>query len=413
MHLAYTPEQERLRQQLREYFASLMTPELRRGLAETGGDYGDGRAYRAIVRQLGRDGWLALGWPQEYGGRGGSTLDQLIFMDEAAIAGVPVPFLTINTVGPTIMRFGTPEQRERYLPRIAAGEIHFSIGYSEPEAGTDLAALRTRAVRDGDHYVINGQKMWTSLIQYADYVWLACRTDPEAPRHRGLSILIVPTDAAGFSWTPVRTVAGPTTSATYYSDVRVPASALVGQENQGWPLITNQLNHERVALTSSAPVRTALREVCDWARATKLASGQRVIDQEWVQLNLARVHAKAEFLKLVNWRIAAEADRAGGVKGDSEAGMGRRAGGGGHGLGPAAASATKVFGTEFATEAYRLLMEVLGANAHVREGSAGAVLSGRIERMHRAALILTFGGGTNEVQRDIVAAAGLGLPIRR
>jgi 3-oxocholest-4-en-26-oyl-CoA dehydrogenase alpha subunit len=407
MHLAYTPEQEGLRQQLREYFAGLMTPELRRGLADTGGDYGDGQAYRAIVRQLGRDGWLALGWPREHGGRGGSTLDQLIFMDEAAVAGVPVPFLTINTVGPTIMRFGTAEQRERYLPRIAAGEIHFSIGYSEPEAGTDLAALRTRAVRvkgDGEaggaDYVINGQKMWTSLIQYADYVWLACRTDPEAPRHQGLSVLIVPTDAEGFSWTPVHTVAGPTTSATYYSDVRVPASALVGEPNQGWPLITNQLNHERVALTSSAPVRTALREVCDWARATKLASGQRVIDQEWVQLNLARVHAKAEFLKLVNWRIAADADHA------AEAGTG-------HGLGPAAASATKVFGTEFAIEACRLLMEVLGANAHVREGSAGAVLAGRIERMHRAALILTFGGGTNEVQRDIVAAAGLGLPIRR
>jgi 3-oxocholest-4-en-26-oyl-CoA dehydrogenase alpha subunit len=406
MHLAYTPEQERLRQQLREYFARLMTPELRRGLAETGGDYGDGQAYRAIVRQLGRDGWLALGWPAEYGGRDGSMLDQLIFTDEAATAGVPVPFLTLNTVGPTIMRYGTAEQKARYLPRIAAGEIHFSIGYSEPEAGTDLAALRTRAVRDGDSYLINGQKMWTSLIQYADYVWLACRTDPDAPRHRGLSILIVPTDAPGFSWTPVRTMAGPTTSATYYSDVRVPASALVGEENQGWPLITNQLNHERVALTSSAPVRSALRDVCDWAAATKLASGQRVIDQEWVQLNLARVHAKAEFLKLVNWRIAAEADAA--AAGDADG-----AAGSGHGLGPAAASATKVFGTEFATEAYRLLMEVLGTNAHVCEGSAGAVLSGRIERMHRAALILTFGGGTNEVQRDIIAAAGLGLPIRR
>jgi 3-oxocholest-4-en-26-oyl-CoA dehydrogenase alpha subunit len=404
MHLAYTPDQERLRQELQEYFARLMTPEVRRGLAETGGDYGDGQAYRAVVRQLGRDGWLALGWPAAYGGRDGSALDQLIFTDEAAIAGVPVPFLTINTVGPTIMRFGTPEQKERYLPRIAAGEIHFSIGYSEPEAGTDLAALRTRAVRvagDGEaggSYVINGQKMWTSLIQYADYVWLACRTDPGAPRHKGLSVLIVPTSAPGFSWTPVHTVAGPTTSATYYSDVRVPASALVGEENQGWQLITNQLNHERVALTSSAPIRSALREVCDWARATKLASGQRVIDQEWAQINLARVHAKAEFLKLVNWRIAAEADA---VTGD------------GHGLGPAAASATKVFGTELATEAYRLLMEVLGATAHVREGSPGAILSGRIERMHRAALILTFGGGTNEVQRDIVAAAGLGLPIRR
>ncbi len=406
MHLAYTPEQEQLRRQLRGYFNDLMTPERRRGLADADGDYGDGQAYREVVRQLGRDGWLALGWPATCGGRDGSMLDQLIFTDEAASARVPVPFLTINTVGPTIMRFGTPEQKARYLPRIAAGEIHFSIGYSEPEAGTDLAALRTRAVRvkgDGEGaggYLINGQKMWTSLIQYADYVWLACRTDPGAPKHKGLSILIVPTDAAGFSWTPVRTVAGPTTSATYYSDVRVPASALVGGENRGWPLITNQLNHERVALTSAAPIRTALREVCDWARATKLATGQRVIDAEWVQLNLARVHAKAEFLKLINWRIAAEADSAAGD-------------GGGRGPGPASASATKVFGTEFATEAYRLLMEVLGANAHVRDHSAGAILSGRIERLHRSALILTFGGGTNEVQRDIIAAAGLGLPSAR
>src|SRR5580658_4027252 len=192
MRIAYTAEQERLRRELRGYFGELMTPAVRAALAGGDGDYGDGEAYRAIVRQLGRDGWLVLGWPQEYGGRGGSTLDQLIFTDEAAIAGVPVPFLTINTVGPTIMRFGTPEQKERYLPRIAAGEIHFSIGYSEPEAGTDLAALRTSAVRvqgegeAGGCYIINGQKMWTSLIQYADYVWLACRTDPDAPRHKGL-----------------------------------------------------------------------------------------------------------------------------------------------------------------------------------------------------------------------------------
>ncbi len=392
MHLGFTPEQERLRAELRKYFGGLMTPDIRESLADPGGDFGDGTDYRRVVRQLGRDGWLALSWPREYGGRGGSMLDQLIFTDEAAAAGVPVPFLTLNTVGPTIMRFGTDEQKAYYLPRIAAGEIHFSIGYSEPEAGTDLATLRTRAVRDGDGYVINGQKMWTSLIQYADYVWLACRTDPEAERHRGLSILIVPADAPGFSWTPVPTMAGPTTSATYYSDVRVPASALVGEENKGWPLITNQLNHERVALTSAAPIQAALAAVCEWARATKMASGQRVIDAEWVQLNLARVHAKAEFLKLMNWRVAAQAA---------------------HGLGPAAASATKVFGTEFATEAYRLLMEVLGANGYVQDGSPGAVLAGRIERVHRAALILTFGGGTNEVQRDIIAAAGLGLPAAR
>ncbi len=417
MRIAYTPEQERLRRELRAYFGALMTPEVRAALSPQGngaggeGDYGDGQAYRTVVRQLGRDGWLALGWPEEHGGRGGTMLDQLIFTDEAAIARAPVPFLTINTVGPTIMRFGTPAQQAFYLPRIAAGEIHFSIGYSEPEAGTDLASLRTTATRvkgdgpggtgggslpcaedvGGGDYVINGQKMWTSLIQYADYVWLACRTDPGADRHQGLSIIIVPTSAEGFSWTPVRTVAGVTTSATYYSSVRVPATELVGEENRGWPLITNQLNHERVALTSAAPVMSALADVRDWAASARLASGQRVIDAEWVQLNLARVHAKAEFLKLVNWKIASS----------------------GAALGPATASATKVFGTEFAVEAYRLLMEVLGANAQVRSGSPGEVLAGRIERMHRSALILTFGGGTNEVQRDIVAAAGLGLPAFR
>jgi 3-oxocholest-4-en-26-oyl-CoA dehydrogenase alpha subunit len=391
MHISYTPEQERLRQQLREYFAGLMTTERRSALADASGEYGDGEAYKEVVRQLGRDGWLALGWPAEYGGQGRSVLDQLIFTDEAAIAGVPVPFLTINTVAPTIMRFGTPEQKERFLPRIAAGELHFSIGYSEPGAGTDLASLRTRAVRDGDSYVINGQKMWTSLIQYADYVWLACRTDPDALRHKGLSMIIVPTDADGFSYTPVHTLAGVTTSATYYSDVRVPAANLVGEENKGWPLITNQLNHERVALTSAAPVQSALAGVTDWARSTKLADGRRIIDQEWVQLNLARVHAKAEFLKLVNWRIAAEAGSPG----------------------PAAASATKVYGTELTIEACRLLMEVLGADAEVRAGSPGAVLAGRIEHTQRSALILTFGGGTNEVQRDIIGAAALGLPLSR
>jgi 3-oxocholest-4-en-26-oyl-CoA dehydrogenase alpha subunit len=391
MRIAYTQEQERLRLELRGYFGELMTPEVRAALAGGDDDLGDGQAYRSVVRQLGRDGWLALSWPEEFGGRGGSGLDQLIFTDEAATARVPVPFLTINTVGPTIMRFGTPEQKAFYLPKIAAGEIHFSIGYSEPEAGTDLASLRTTAVRDGQEYVINGQKMWTSLIQYADYVWLACRTDPSAERHKGLSIIIVPVTAAGFSWTPVPTVAGVVTSATYYSGVRVPSSSLVGDENQGWPLITNQLNHERVALTSAAPVIAALADVRDWAASVRQADGRRVIDAEWVQLNLARVHAKAQFLKLLNWRIAS----AGGV------------------LGPAEASATKVFGTEFAVEAYRLLMEVLGARGVLRSGSPGEALAGRIERAHRAALILTFGGGTNEVQRDIIGAAALGLPLSR
>jgi alkylation response protein AidB-like acyl-CoA dehydrogenase len=393
MRINYTPEQKGLRAELRSYFSKLMTPGRREALAAGGGDYGDGLVYKEIVRELGRDGWLAIGWPTEYGGQARPMLDQLIFTDEAAVAGVPIPFLTVNTIGPTITRFGTDEQKAFYLPKIASGELHFSIGYSEPEAGTDLASLRTRATRDGDDYVINGQKMWTSLIEYADYVWLAVRTDPEARKHKGISMLIVPTSADGFSWTKVHTVAGLGTSATYYDNVRVPVTSRVGEENAGWPLITNQLNHERVALTSAAPVQAALRDVRAWAQATKLPDGRRVIDAEWVQLHLARVHAQAEYLKLRNWKIAW-------ASAESE-------------LGPAEASATKVFGTELAIEACRLLMEVLGAGAVVRQGSPGALLRGRIERMHRSSLILTFGGGTNEVQRDIVAATALSLPVTR
>jgi alkylation response protein AidB-like acyl-CoA dehydrogenase len=393
MRISYTPEQEELRRELRTYFGRLMTPERQEALTSSaGGEIGVGNVYRETVSQMGRDGWLALGWPTEYGGQARSTMDQLIFTDEAAIAGAPVPFLTINSVAPTIMAYGTDEQKAFYLPKIAAGDIHFSIGYSEPEAGTDLANLRTSAVRDGEDYVINGQKMWTSLIQYADYVWLAVRTNTEAKKHRGISVLIVPTTAEGFSWTPVHTMAGPGTSATYYSDVRVPVGNRVGEENGGWKLVTNQLNHERVALVSAQPIFTALTQVREWAQNTKDARGERLIDSEWVQLNLARVHAKAEYLKLINWELASAQAAA---------------------PSPADASAAKVFGTELATEAYRLLMEILGPSATLRPDSPGALLRGRVERMHRAALILTFGGGTNEVQRDIIGMVAMGLPRNR
>jgi alkylation response protein AidB-like acyl-CoA dehydrogenase len=389
MRIGYSPEQEELRRELRSYFAQLMTPERVDALSSVEGEVGSGNVYRDTVAQMGKDGWLTLSWPKEFGGQARPPMDGLIFSDEAAIAGAPVPFLTINSVAPTIMAFGTDEQKKFYLPKIALGELHFSIGYSEPGAGTDLAALRTTAVRDGDDYVINGQKMWTSLIQYADYVWLAVRTNPEAKKHRGISMLIVPTTADGFSWTPVHTMAGVDTSATYYQDVRVPVTNLVGEENAGWKLVTNQLNHERVALVSAQPIFVALNAVREWAQNTKDIHGSRLIDSEWVQLNLARVHAKAEVLKLINWELASSDDAA---------------------PSPADASAAKVFGTELATEAYRLLMEVLGSAATVRQDSPGALLRGRVERMHRACLILTFGGGTNEIQRDIIGMVALGLP---
>jgi alkylation response protein AidB-like acyl-CoA dehydrogenase len=387
MYLDLTPEQRALRDQLRAYFTDVVTPELQ---AEVVGGEGGGPLYRATLRRLGKDGWLGIGWPKEYGGQGRSPIEQFIFSDEVQRAGFPLPFLTLNTVGPTIMENGTEEQKRDLLPRILAGECHFAIGYSEPSAGTDLASLRTRAVRDGDSWVINGSKVFTSLADYSDYIWLAARTDPDAPKHKGISIFMVPTTAPGYKLTPIWTMAGVRTNTTYYEDVRVPASALVGQENQGWWLITSQLNRERVALSPIGGLERLLGEVTRWAAETRRPDGTRVLDAEWVQARLARVRAKWEVLKLFAWRQAWAMTQGS--------------------LNFADASCVKVYASEFYVEAYQTLLEVLGQAGYLKKGSAGALLMGRVEFVYRATLILTFGGGTNEVQRDIIAIGGLQMP---
>jgi len=380
LRLELSEAQRELKTRLRAYFAQLVAE-----MAHDGGR----PDYVATIRRMGEDGWLGLGWPVEFGGQGRGPVDQMIFVEESHWAGVALPLLTLGTVGPAIMQLGTPEQKARILPGILRGELHFSIGYTEPSAGTDLASLRTRAQRDGAEWVITGEKLYPRAIQYADFVWLAARTDPEAPKHRGLSVFLVPTDAAGFSWTPLRTIAGEFTSATYYDDVRVPAANLVGEENGGWAIMTNQLNLERVAISPAAGILRAIEEVRGWAAVHRLPDGRRVIDQEWVQIALARLWARAEALKLFNWKVAWAADK---------------------GLQPADASATKVYGSEFALEAYRTLSDVVGQSAYLVDGSPGAVIEGRLEREVRAHTIFTFGGGTNEIQRDLIAWLGLGLP---
>jgi 3-oxocholest-4-en-26-oyl-CoA dehydrogenase alpha subunit len=388
VHLEYSPEQQSLRKELREYFADLLTDNVRAELGHPG--HGSPR-FRDLIRRMGTDGWLGIGWPKEYGGQGRSAIEQFIFFDEVQRAGAPFPFVTLNTVGPTIMRFGREDQKRFFLPGILAGEIIFAIGYTEPEAGTDLASLRTRAVRDGDEYVVNGNKVFTSGANQADYIWLAARTDVDAPKHKGISILAVPTSSAGFSWLPIVTVGGTVTTATYYDDVHVPVSARIGQENEGWRMITTQLNHERVGLAAMGGLAQRLvADVVDWARQQRATSdGGRLIDVPWVQLGLARAHARMEAMKLLNWRMTSALDQ-----GE---------------LGPADSSAVKVYGTECLVDVYRTLLEVLGPVGYLREGSPGAVLHGRVEQAARGAQINTFGGGVNEVQREIVAAAGLGM----
>jgi 3-oxocholest-4-en-26-oyl-CoA dehydrogenase alpha subunit len=387
VYIDYTPDEKKLKAELRAYFEELVTPEL---LDEIAGSDGGGPLYTRALRRMGQDGWLGIGWPVEVGGRGRPAIEQYIFFDEVQRAGFPIPFLTLCTVGPTLIKYGTDEQRARMLPAILRGELHFAIGYTEPSAGTDLASLTTRAVRDGETYVVTGQKVFTSLAEYADYVWLAVRTDADAPKHKGISILMVDTKLPGFSLTPIRTLGGNRTNATYYDAVRVPVSMRVGRENEGWRLITTQLNHERVALMTPGPVARFIDETLAWARRARRPDGTRVIDEPWVQRNLARARASIEVLELLAWRQAWNIDR--GV------------------LDPAEASTVKVFGSERFVAIYQLLLEVLGQPGYLAKGSPGAVLRGRIETYYRTTLVLTFGGGVNEVQRDIIATAGLAMP---
>ena len=387
MYIGYDDQQEALRQELRAYYDKLLTPEVREALHE---GFGTGPEMRRIVRQMAADGWLGIGWPKEYGGQGRSDIEQFIFFDESMRAGAPVPMLTINTVGPTIMEFGTKEQKDFFLPKILRGEIHFCIGYTEPNAGTDLAALVTRAEREGDEYVINGQKVFTSLASDADYIWLATRTDPDASKHAGISIFIVDMKAPGIRIDEMELLSDHNICVTFFDDVRVPAGNLVAGENKGWKLITSQLNRERVTLCSPGMLEQAFAETRRFAQETRRADGTRIVDQEWVRLNLARVYAGLEFLRLLNWKVAWNSTQ------------GR--------LDVADASSIKVFGTEFYLEAFRLLMEILGPRSYLKRGSPEAVLTGQIETLYRSLLILTFGGGTNEVQRDLIGMFGLGLP---
>ena len=376
--LSLTEQQRALTAELREYFADLLSTSDRAALLTER----HGEVYRGLVRRMGRDGRLGAGWPVEYGGLGFGPVEQQIFVNEAARADVPLPYVTLQTVGPTLQTYGTRAQRDFFLPRILAGEIHFAIGYTEPEAGTDLAALRTTAVRTGDEYLVNGQKIFTTGAHDADYIWLACRTDPDAPRHKGISILIVDTRDPGFSWTPIITCDGAHhVNATYYSDVRVPADLLVGEENAGWWLITTQLNHERVMLGPAGRIAALYQRVLEWASARDL------LDAPAVRRALARTFASLRVNELLNWQVAA----AGSV------------------VSVADASATKVFSSDRLQWIGRVLEEVVGAHGDPADPETAALLRW-LDVQAKRNLVLTFGGGVNEIQRELIAVAGLDLP---
>ncbi|MFD2470458.1 acyl-CoA dehydrogenase family protein [Amycolatopsis silviterrae] len=388
MHPELSERSRTLRAELRAYFARVIDEDDRRALVEqTEG----GPVFDRILRRMGADGWLGLGWPEEYGGRGEDPEALFVFYDEVLRAGAPLSLVTLNTVAPALMHHGTEEQKKFFLPPILRGELMFAIGYTEPGAGTDLASLQTRAKIDGDSLVINGNKIFTSAGIFADWIWLAVRTDPDAPPHRGISVVLVPTDTPGFSATEIHTVGGISTSATYYADVRIPLSNVVGELNNGWRLITSQLNHERVALAARGGIANQMYDaVLKWAREEPFGPGT-VYDLPWVRHTLAEVYALLSATDLINLRLVA----------DVAAGT----------LGGGDSAAAKVFGTEAVVTAYSRLQEVLGARGLLRPDSPGAAVNGRVETLARRAQNNTFGGGTNEVLREIVAAKTLGMTL--
>ncbi len=386
MFIDLTDEQKRLRAELRDYFAGCLTDEQRAAIANDP----FGTMYIEHCRRLGADGMLGIALPKEYGGRGYGPVEQQIFANEIARAEVPYPLITLNTVAPTLVRYGTDAQKRRFLPGILAGECHFAIGYSEPGAGTDLASLRTTAVRDGDHYIVNGQKIFTSGAHYADHIWLAARTNPAADKHKGISMLIVDCADPGFSWTPIITMDGRHhTNSTYYQDIRVPVDMLVGEEHKGWNLIVNQLNHERVTLGPAGNIGHTYDRFAAWARTSRGPNGRPLIEEPAVRRAVAQVSAYLRVNELLNWQVAAGQD------------LGW--------LGAPDASATKIYGSERMQDVGRIVGDTLARFGDPGDPATADFID-RLDRGVKGGLVLTFGGGVNEVQREIIAMIGLGLP---
>ncbi|MDO9457815.1 acyl-CoA dehydrogenase [Nocardioides sp.] len=379
-NLELTTEQRRLKAEIRSYFHGIASHDEH---VDMGRDR-HGPTYERVIRQMGEDGWMGVGWPKDYGGHGLGEIEQTIFANEAQHADVHLPAVTLQTVGPTLIRHGTEKQKDLFLRRILAGDVHFAIGYSEPDAGTDLAALRTTARRDGDHYVVNGQKMWTTGGHQADFVWLAVRTDPDAPKHKGISILIVDTTDPGYSFTPIITADGAHhTNATYYNDVRVPVDMLVGEENQGWKLITTQLNHERVMLGPAGRIEGLRDRIVDWA--TKAG----VDDRPDVRDVVGRVTAVFRVNELLNWQVARAAA-------DGEISVGD-------------ASSSKVFAADQVQHLSADLVAIVHRYGDPADEETRALLR-YLDDQAKRNLVLTFGGGVQEVQRELIAMFGLGLP---
>ena len=384
MEFEWDPEYAEFRRELRAFILEERNPEL---LAEYAATYGGGGALiSAFHEKLDQRGWMRMCWPVENGGEGRNLLYQYLFVEEMEYFGMPYGNLTYTSIAPSIVAFGSEEQKAAYLPGIYRGEYCFAIGYSEPNAGTDLASLRTKAELDGDEWVINGQKIWTSLADVSTHIWLAVRTDPKARRHAGISLVIVPTDTPGVTIRPLHTMYGGHTCETFYDDVRVPRENVVGGVNQGWGIVMHALNHERVGLAATGGLARLYDQLVAYLRESR----PEKLEAATVRRRLAELEVdirEHRALALQNAWIISQG-----------------------GTPIAEASMAKVSGTELRTRIANTAMDLLGREGALSaENGELAPFEGRAEFNFRLSPIFRFGGGTNEVQRDIVAAAGLGL----
>jgi alkylation response protein AidB-like acyl-CoA dehydrogenase len=388
------PEEAAFRAQVRAFVDANLPPELRRPHAVSssfeGGRWGHPSA-KLWREKLAERGWIAPAWPREYGGAGMTPMEQFVFNEEMALARAPRTGggIAIGMAGPTIMVHGTEEQKQRFLPPILSGEHIWCQGFSEPEAGSDLANLQTRAVRDGDDYVINGQKIWTSLAQHADWMNLLARTDPDAPKHKGISYLLVDMRSPGITIRPLVNIAGQADfNEVFFDNVRVPKENLLGEENRGWYLATTTLDFERSNIATTTNLVLMVSDLVAWGREHRCAPECALSRDESLRYELADRTVEAQIARLMSYRVISMQNA--GLIPNKES------------------SIAKLYSSELEQRVARTALRLLGPYGQLMDGLAP--LDGKVSRMYLYGVALTIGGGTSEIQRNIIAMRGLELP---
>lgn len=390
MDFRFTPDQDRWRHEIRSFITAELPVEIRNDELEPGSP----EAWEAAIgftRKLAARRWLGAAWPQEYGGLGLSIIEQMIYSEEMAYNRAPnVSLFGLGFVGPTILAYGTPEQKSRHIPAILDADVIWAQGFSEPGSGSDLASLRTRAVETGDEWVINGQKIWASHAHHSQWMLLGARTNPDVPKHKGISLFLVPLQTPGITIRPLINIAGTHGfNEVFFEDVRIPRDHLLGEKDRGWYQMATTLDFERSAISGSAGARRILEELARYARET-VRNGRPLAQDPLIRSAFAQLFVEAEVARMMSYRVAS-LQAAGRVPNHE-------------------ASAAKLFVTELSQRIAQLGQRLLGLYGPVRRGSKWAPLRGRVARMALLTVSATIAGGTSEIQRNVIATRGLGLP---